>query len=75
MRTGFKNIIILIFIIVYLCDIASAQQTPAKTDSSTLYKNIESYSKRSKFKKLLYQLFFKPVVVVSKKKTVKKESL
>ena len=48
--------------------------SPAKKDSTNLYKNIESFSKRSKFTKFMYiVLIFKPVAPVSQKKKVKKK--
>ena len=69
----FKNIIILFFISLLTSDFAFAQQTPAKKDSTRLYKNIESFSKRSKFTKFMYRMVFKPVAPVSQKKKVKKK--
>jgi hypothetical protein len=69
----FKNIIILLFVSFLLSDFAFAQETPVKKDSTILYKNIESYSKRNKFNTFLYRLIFKPVAVISKNKDVKKK--
>ena len=54
----FKNIFILFFISILTSEFAFAQETPVKKDSTQLYKNIESYSKRSKFTKFIYQLSF-----------------
>lgn len=56
-----KNIFILFFISVLTCDFAFSQEPVVKTDSTRLYENIEAYSKRSKFTKFMYGLFFKPV--------------
>lgn len=39
-----------------------AQEDNAKNDSIKLYSNIESYSERSGFTRLMYRLFFEPVV-------------
>jgi hypothetical protein len=69
----FKNIIILSFIILFISESVFAQQTPAKTDSTKLYKDIESYSKKSKFTKFLYGLVFKPVAAQTKKKKGRKK--
>jgi len=69
----FKKILILFIVSLSINDFVSAQQTTVKTDSTHIYKNIESYSKRSKFGKFLYRLVFKPVVVISKKPEVRKK--
>ncbi|NTW31229.1 MAG: hypothetical protein HGB12_01115 [Bacteroidetes bacterium] len=54
-------------------DFAFAQQTGARKDSTKFYKNIETYSQRSKFTKFIYSLIFKPIASNSKKKEVKKK--
>ena len=69
----FKNIFVLFFISFLISDFAFAQQDSVKTDSTHLYENIESYSKRSKFTKFMYRLVFKPVTPVLKKKAAKKK--
>ena len=69
----FRNIFIFILISFLLCDFVSAQEPAVKKDSTTLYKNIESYSKRSKFKTFIYRLVFKPVATGSKKKESKRK--
>jgi hypothetical protein len=53
---------------ICLSDFASAQQTPAKTDSTKIYKDIETFSRQSKFKTFVYKLVFKPTAVISRKK-------
>lgn len=68
----FKNIIILIFVSILVSDFAIAQQIPAKKDSTLLYKNIETFSKRGKFTKFMYGLFFKPVASKPSNKKAKK---
>jgi hypothetical protein len=50
------------FAFITFVDQSFAQQIPVKTDSTLFYRNIESYSKRSKFKNFMYRLFFKPVL-------------
>jgi hypothetical protein len=69
----FRNILILFIVSFSISDFAYAQQTTTKTDSTHIYKNIESYSKRSKLGKFMYRLVFKPVVVDLKKKEVRKK--
>jgi hypothetical protein len=73
MQRWIKNIIILFFVSVLINDIAFAQQTPAKKDSTHLYKAIESFSNRSKFTTFMYRLIFIPVATISPKKKVKKK--
>ena len=69
----FKNIFALFFISFSISDFAFAQQDSVKIDSTHLYENIESFSKRSKFTKFMYRLVFKPVTPGLKKKAVKKK--
>jgi hypothetical protein len=68
-----KNLLFL-FILFLISDLAFSQETPVKKDSTILYKNIESYSKRSKFTGFLYRLVFKPGASISKKRDIKKGS-
>jgi len=69
----FKNIIIFSIITLLISESAFAQHTPAQTDSTELYKDIESYSKKSKFTRFLFGLVFKPVANNSLKKKVRKK--
>jgi hypothetical protein len=70
----FRKFFILILVTISISDFASAQQDSAKSDSTKLYRNIESYSKRSRFKGFLYRLIFKPVAPNLKKKEVRKKA-
>ncbi len=71
----FKHISIFLFPFVFflIADFASAQQDSVKKDSTQLYRNIESYSKRSKFNGFMYRLIFKPVTPDSKNKVVSRK--
>jgi hypothetical protein len=66
-----KNILIFLFISIITIEFAFAQNKPVKTDSTQLYGDIESYSKRSKFTKFMYRFVFRPVAPNSKKTKVK----
>jgi hypothetical protein len=68
----FRRISILPVVSVILAVSAFGQQTPVKTDSTHLYKDIETYSKRNKFNTFLYRLVFKPIAIISKKGAKKK---
>ncbi len=57
----FKQAYILLFVLLSTGGAALAQQTPVKADSAHLYRNIESYSKRSRFTEFMHRLIFKPV--------------
>lgn len=46
-----------------------------KKDSSEVYKNIQTYSNKNKFTKLLHKLIFEPVNYKKKNPTVKQQSL
>lgn len=68
------RIILMLFVVSFsINDLAHTQQTTPKTDSTRIYKNIESYSKKSKIGKFMYRLVFKPVAVDLKKKEVRKK--
>lgn len=56
----FKIIIIFLFASLFAGEFATAQ-VPVKTDTTKIYKDIQTYSKRSKFTKLMYRLIFKPI--------------
>jgi hypothetical protein len=67
-----KKFFILPFIPVFFCVVASGQATSVKKDSTRLYKDIETFSKRNRFNTFIYKLIFKPIAVVSNKVTSKK---
>ena len=71
MQMWFRKIVVLFSISLLVNDFAFAQEIPVKSDTTKLYKDIESYSKRSKLKTFIYRLIFKPVTVVSKKIDIK----
>jgi hypothetical protein len=68
----FKKSFILVFVSGILTVSAFAQQTAVKSDSTHLYKDIETYSKRNKFNTFMYRLIFKPIAIISKKGVKKK---
>ena len=68
----FKKILIFLFISVFISAISFAQETTVKKDTTKIYKDIESYSKRNKFNTFMYRLIFKPITVISKKEVKKK---
>ena len=68
----FRRILILFSISAILTGSALAQQTTVKADSTHLYKDIETFSKRNKFTTFMYKLIFKPITIISKKGVKKK---
>lgn len=60
-----------LFLLVYLLFCINqpsvAQQSAGTIDSSKVYRDIETYSKKSKFTKFIYRLVFKPASSASKK--------
>ena len=68
----FKKILILFIISVFFSAFLRAQETTVKKDTTKIYKDIESYSKRNKFNTFMYRLIFKPITVISKKGVKKK---
>jgi hypothetical protein len=69
----FRIFIPVLAAILLLSDPVYAQQTPPKKDTITIYKNIETYSKRSKFNGFMYSLIFKPVTAKPKKKDIQRK--
>jgi len=55
----FRNVVVLIFILLLANDLAFAQENPTQKDSTLLYEDNENYSDRSKFTQFVYHLFFK----------------
>jgi hypothetical protein len=68
----FKKIFILFCLSVFASVFAFAQETPVKKDTTQLYREIETYSKRNKFNTFIYRLIFKPITVITKKEVKKK---
>lgn len=63
-----KTIFILSFIFIIATDFAFGQITSDTTNTKELYEDLESYSGKSKFTKLLHGMFFKPVAPGIKKR-------
>lgn len=64
--------IILFFALLIISEGTFSQQPPTGPDSTNLYKNIETYSKRNKFNTFVYSLIFKkPAILAPKKKKTK----
>lgn len=71
----YKNQKLILFLLI-LCysQISFSQIDKQKRDSSEVYKNIQTYSKKNKFTKLVHKLVFRPVnIKVQKEKVVKKK--
>ena len=67
-----KKFLILLLISVLFNAFASGQKTSVKKDTTRLYRDIETFSKRNRFNTFMYRLIFKPIAIVSKKVTSKK---
>lgn len=65
----FKNILIIVLIFFSISDFVSAQQDSVKKDTIAIYKNIESFSKQSRLRTIIYRLIFKPVSTIVKSKS------
>jgi hypothetical protein len=68
-----KKLSILLIISIIAFAPAFAQNTAVKKDSTKLYKDIESFSKRNKFNTFMYRLIFKPISKISKKGSQKRD--
>jgi len=74
MQTWLKILIKLVFVSVLTSGNAFAQKTPVVKDTTKVYENIESFSVKRKFTKLMYHALFKPVAVSSQKRNDKKKA-
>lgn len=61
-----KQRLVLIILIFCCCQISFSQEDKKRKDSSEVYKQIQTYSKKNKFTKFLHKLVFRPVNVKSK---------
>ena len=69
-----RKIYILIILLFIIFPFVPAQQNKAKTDSSEIYRDIETFSKKRKSTNFIYGIFFKPVdIPIVKKLKVKKK--
>src|SRR5215213_8576551 len=68
MQTWYRKVLIFFVASFLICDFAFAQ-TPEKSDSLKLYRDIERFSKKRKATRFIYRLFFKPVDVPKEQKT------
>ena len=69
----FRNLIAIVYVSISTCTAVLCQETPAPRDTSHIYEEIKTYSKRSRFHTFVYQLIFKPnPSPPEKKKSVKK---
>jgi hypothetical protein len=73
----YRKIILFFLAWFFVADFAGAQQNPAGNDSTKLYRDIETFSKKRKSTNFLYKILFKPVDVpaASKKKLKKKKKI
>ncbi|KIA84116.1 hypothetical protein OA85_15260 [Flavobacterium sp. AED] len=65
-----KQKLILFFLLFCCFQISFSQVNMPKKDSSEVYKDIQTYSKKRKFTKMLHHLIFEPVNIKTKKKKV-----
>ena len=55
-------------VLICCCQFSLAQENPAVKDTAKMYRNIENYSKKSKFTKYIHRLIFEPVAKQKVKK-------
>ena len=67
MKTRLINFLILFLVSFLISDLISAQDASATKDTTHLYKNIKSFSDRSRIAGFLYRSIFKPVPSGEKK--------
>lgn len=67
-----RNIVLLFLISIFISESAFSQHDTVRKDSTHLYKNLESYSKRNKFNLFMYKLVFKSIATKSSKMKAKK---
>lgn len=67
-----KNIFIFVCIMISAGQCLYGQEPVIQTDSAHLYKQIETFSKKKKFTKFIFQLVFKPLPARTSPKIIKK---
>lgn len=65
-----KHKLILFFLMACYCQICFSQEIKKTKDSSAVYKNIQNYSTKNKFTKLVHKLIFRPVTIIKTKKKI-----
>lgn len=55
-----SNYLLILFFSICTCSLGFSQEKPTKKDSTQMYKNIEKYSKKRGFTKMLHKLIFEP---------------
>ena len=68
-----RKYLILFLLLFLISSKVDSQQDSVKTDSTKFYKNLETYSKRSRLTTFMYGLVFKPVTKGTNNKTVQKK--
>lgn len=74
MQVYLKNILLLFIVCFLISDLAFAQQLPSKKDSTSLYKNIEAYSRQSRFKTFIYRSLFRQTTPANNNEIVRKKT-
>jgi hypothetical protein len=69
-KMRFRNIIILLVFMLVTNVFSFAQETQSQIDTTRIYEEIETYSKKSGFTRFMYGIFFKPVAAGSQQKKV-----
>lgn len=73
MSSIFKNGFLLVFI--FCCQFVLAQENPIANDTVKVYRDIERYSKKSRFTKFIHRLIFEPVAQQKVKKNTYQKKL
>lgn len=68
----FRNLFIVLVVFVLASEKSFAQESLVNKDTTRLYEDIEIYSKKSRFTKFVYSIFFKPVAPASLQKKASK---
>lgn len=70
----FRQLILIVSFSLCTVEYLSAQQVKPPADSTDFYKDIHSYSRKSKFTRFLYRIIFRPVTSDLPKKVTKKRT-
>lgn len=65
------RVLLLLLVLPFSIEISVAQEGAAKKDTTKIYRDIETYSKKSKFRTFIYKLIFKPIEPSAKKSSKK----
>lgn len=74
MKTGYRIVFMFFVALLLTINPVRAQEKPARKDSTSMYEDIETYSNKNRFTKLIYRSIFRPIDKSKLSQTGKKKT-